>query len=67
MAEFTIVVSDRTKVAKSFIQMALNLSKKSKYIRVFDENSEDKALASLMKKSLKSKKVSREAIFKTLE
>lgn len=67
MSEYIIVVNARTKLTKSLVDMALSLSKLSKHIRVFDEKTEDKALAILMKESLKTKRVSRDKVFKALE
>ncbi len=67
MAEYTIIVNDRTKLTKSLIDMALSISKLSKYVRVFDHTHEDKMLGKLMQESLETEKVSREEIMKALQ
>lgn len=67
MSEYTIVVNARTNLTKSLVNMALSLSKLSKHVRVFDEKTEDKALATLMQESLKTKRVSRDKVFKVIE
>lgn len=67
MAEYTIIINDRTKLTKSLLDMARSLSKVSKYVKVFDDTREDEALGKAMEQSLKSKRVSRSSVFEALQ
>ncbi len=49
MAEYTIIVDDRTKLTKSLIELVINLSKLDKNIRVFSEK-DNKVLNNNIKK-----------------
>lgn len=62
MAEYTIIINDRTKLTKSLLDMARSLSKVSKYVKIFDDT-----LGKAMEQSLKSKRVSRSSVFEALQ
>ncbi len=68
MATYTITINDRTNKTKYLLRLIKEIAKtEKKYINVFDETQEDKALGSLMEKSLESGKASRKDVFEALK
>ncbi len=68
MATYTITINTKTNKTKYLLGLIKEIAKtEKKYINIFDEAQEDKALGSLMEEGLKSGKASRKEVFDALK